>query len=500
MKKTHILVFLVVFFIFLKISGFFYYDVIAKDGVTYATLAEGFHKSGLKEALNITFPPLYPVITGLLAYIIEPIFQLFPIIGKYFDFYEFCGIFSSTLFFIVLVFSVYFIGKKFYGDRVALWASVITCTHPLLFRYSSEVLTETLFTLLLFWGIYGLITASQRKSYILSFLSAFSFGLSYYVKPESIAIALLLLILVNIFDKEYRNRFFNTVIFVSVILLTITPYVIYLYNETGELMLSNKQNIVFYLSVKRTFPEMKDLEPIGVISFTMQHPFFALRKLIYGLKETIWHLPEAFFRPYFILLLLFFFSKKQKDSLRVIVLWLIATYFIIISFYNLDRRYYIPFFPLISFYVARGFFIFDDWLSKKLHRKVSSYIVALIFMIAAVKAVPRYDNTNGSIKKIAMGLQLGKSKIKIASNDIRYSFYPRGEHIPLEDFLIRSVHENACAADILILNRKEDHDTIKKMNQLLFIYKNMPHSNRLKVNGEDFIIYSKENIEIKVVN
>ena len=497
-KKAHILATLVLFFVISKCAGMINYGIIAKDGVTYANLAKGFCEHGLKEALHIIYPPLYSISIGLTAYFIKPIYNFFPTAGKYFDLFELSAIAASTFFFVLLVVSVYITGKK-KNPEIALLSSLFVLAHPLIFRFSTEVLSETFFALLLFIGTYSLVSGSKKRPIVFTLLSAFSFGLSYYVKPEGIAIAILLFIVVIIFDRDYRKHYLCMILFTGILLLIISPYIFYLYKETGKIILSDKQNIVFYLSVKRTFPSINNIAPSGALAFTISHPLLAFKKLSHGLFYTVWNLPEAFFRIYFIFFIISVFSKNNVCGTRKIIFWFVALYFVAISFYNTDRRYFIPFIPILSFDIASGFMIFRKWLNKYFRRDLTWWIISLTLIISAFKAVPSKDTLKASIKKIGLNLKAIDQNTLIASNDIRLAFYAKGKHYtagnePLMEFLIKVEKKEHAVPKIIVLHKKEDAEILSQIHNFSFIKEKLKIKKELVVNGEEYLILSNKKI------
>ncbi|MBN1522518.1 MAG: glycosyltransferase family 39 protein, partial [Candidatus Aureabacteria bacterium] len=299
MNKKAFILLLLVFYILSKSLLLNKYGIITKDGVIYACLSERFLDQGPSGLLDVTFPPLYPFSAGIGAFLLKPLYQFFPQTGKYFNSFELGGILASSFFHILLCLAVYRAGKKLYGFNVAAWASLFMLFHPLLFRFSGEVLTETIFAFLIFCGSY-LMFLKDEPSFFSTFSSASCFGLSYYVKPEGIVVGILFFIVLVFQKKGFREKPLKPFLFLISLAMLSAPYVIYLSKETGQVLLSNKQNIVFYLSVKRMFPEMQSLEPTGVIAFVTAHPLHALVKLFRGLYYTVWNLPEAFFRIYFL--------------------------------------------------------------------------------------------------------------------------------------------------------------------------------------------------------
>jgi hypothetical protein len=502
LKKFLLVLLVLLFYSFCKYLCISRYGIINKDGVIYSQLAKDFNEKGIREVLNVTFPPLYPAAVGISAPVSQKLYQIFPRAGKFFNVYEFSGIVVSTFFHLLIFLCVYLIGRSFHeggpvassgsGDKIAWTAALLMLFHPSTLIFSTSVLSESLFTLLIFCGTYLWLSASEKKTYGKALLSALCFGLSYYVKPEGI-FAAFFLFLTTPFILNTGRKYIGQLLFAScVIFLLMAPYIYFLYSQTGHLMISNKQNIVFFLSAKKMFPDMNFGEPFGAVSFLLSYPGLALRKFLSGLVFVIERIPETLSVPYLFLFIFLVLSREKTPPARKCARWVVVLFYLAIAFYNPDKRYLVPFIPLLSFDIASGFFCFRGWLSRKTGKDLLIPLILFLSLTAAVETYPARDDLKECIKKIGLHIGEGKKNMAIASNDTRYAFYAEGRHVSLQDFFAETQAKESPWPDILILNNAEDKSYISllKNRQELLLY--FPHSKYLELYGIGFVIYSRE--------
>jgi hypothetical protein len=500
-KKILLVVSVLLFYSFCKYLYISRYGIINKDGVIYSQLAKNFNEKGFREVLNVTFPPLYPAAVGISVPGSKKLYQIFPRAGKFFNVYEFSGILVSTFFHLLIFLFIYLIGRNLFkgdpsssgsGDKIAWIAALLMLFHPSSLIFSTSVLSESLFTLLIFCGTYLWISASGKKTYGPALLSALCFGLSYYVKPEGIVAAFFLFLTVPFFLNTGRKYFWQLLSAASVIFLLMAPYIYFLYSQTGRLMISNKQNIVFFLSAKRMFPDMNFGEPFGVVSFLMTYPGLALRKFLSGLVFVIERIPETFSAPYLFLFIFFLLSREKTPPERKCARWVVALFYLSIAFYNPDKRYLVPFIPLLSYDIASGFFCLRGWLSRKTGKDLILPLILFLALASAIEIYPARDDLKECIKKIGLHIGEGRKNMAIASNDVRFAFYAESRHISLEDFFAETQGKETTRTDILILNNAEDENYISLLKNRQELLQQFPHSKYFDLYGIGFVIYSRE--------
>jgi hypothetical protein len=339
----------------------------------------------------------------------------------------------------------------------------------------------------------ALLAASGRRCLLLAAASGLLFGLSYYTKPEGVMAGLVLYALTIAFSKDHRKA---SVLFAfpAILALAIFPYLLYVHRETGQLMLSNKQNIVFQLSVARMFPSLEIKESFGFLSFIAGYPLLALRKLLSGIGRIVWNLPEAFYRINLFFFIIVLFARTAATPRRRIIWSFVGIFFLGIAFYNPEYRYCIPFMPLLASDVATGFLIFRKWLSAKTGRESSVPLAAFILLVSFLSGMPRKDILKEGIRETGMALKGQADGALIASNDVRFAFYAEGEHLPLEDFARQMDPKGAALPDILILHETEDRDVLARMADWRKERSSLPYERKISFNGENFYLFSEKEL------
>ncbi len=102
------------------------------------------------------------------------------------------------------VLAVYLIGRRLVGGSTGLLAALLTAIHPYLIYFSSTILSETLFTSMLIWGMYLLLGTSRIR-----FISGVVLLiLSIYVRPSAMLLPALLAIGAQLVRVVRRHRSF----------------------------------------------------------------------------------------------------------------------------------------------------------------------------------------------------------------------------------------------------------------------------------------------------
>ena len=98
---------------------------------------------------------------------------------------EFAGRFVSVLTGSLLVIPVYYLGLKLYDKQTALVGGFIVATNAVLINYSTTLMAESTYNLVLTSAIVLGLFALSRASGGLFFLTGIAFGACYLVRPEA---------------------------------------------------------------------------------------------------------------------------------------------------------------------------------------------------------------------------------------------------------------------------------------------------------------------------
>jgi len=193
MNKKLYLILLAGFLLYFVVSSHY----ISPDGTQYVSLGynlwhQGVYVSNGSQFPDIIQPPLYPALSGFFTLFFNA---------------ELAGKAASLLFGLLLIMAVYrFAVYLKLPSAVVLGSAWITALHPALVAVSAQAVTESLYLLLLFWGIvYGWKVFRQpgnTKAAILGFI----WLLAFLTRPEGLFFftAHLFLGLVLVFRKKLR--------------------------------------------------------------------------------------------------------------------------------------------------------------------------------------------------------------------------------------------------------------------------------------------------------
>jgi 4-amino-4-deoxy-L-arabinose transferase-like glycosyltransferase len=212
--------------------------VIENEGAEYARIAENLFNSvgyvGTMEGPQLYFPPFYPVLIA----------ALIPLTGSS----ELAGRLVSALMGAALVLPVFAIAARLFSRRVGIIAALIVTFNPMLVALSASVYSESTFLALVMAGIYFGMRALEARGPTPAILAGLFFGLAYLTRPEAIGYAFLtaaLLALLGLHRKQLKATLPLATLLVVTALLVASPYIYYLYTQTGKLRLEGKSNIVY---------------------------------------------------------------------------------------------------------------------------------------------------------------------------------------------------------------------------------------------------------------
>ena len=206
---------------------------IDMDGAEYARLAQhlvhGGGYDGMFGHVDLSFPPLYP---ALLA-IVRPITQHV----------EAAGIVVSLVAGTLLVVPVYGIARRLYGAGAALWSALLVALCPFVSILATMVLTDAVFLLLAFCGLYFWLRASDERETRSAVFCGLSFGLAALTRPEGFllcAAALGFCFVRNLVERRGRDAVVVAVATLLPFLALAGPYVYVQSHLSGHVRLEGK--------------------------------------------------------------------------------------------------------------------------------------------------------------------------------------------------------------------------------------------------------------------
>jgi 4-amino-4-deoxy-L-arabinose transferase-like glycosyltransferase len=338
--------------------------------------SHGYTVSGRPE---LHYAPLFPLATGV----------LYPLTHDMKLNSDICFVLFGTL----TLLPFYWLSKRFFGLRVAIMAVLFLCFFPAL---TAAVLfwgtmLEPLYLFLLYAAFCAVWIAWEKQSIAACVAAGALYGLAYLTKPEAIlyvALMLVLLVLGNLWRRSlFRRRSVLGIAGVALaFVLVISPYLAFLYRQTGHIMVSGKLGVTYVAGQGAVDhdPGLYDralsrLDEAGeeIIWFSADRFKYDIIGLIKadprGFVRRVWQnvntLEEVLFArqvfPFYLLLLVglgLFGSAWNKDC-TIKELFLAAAILPVFVFlpFHIELRYFAPMLPILLLWVAKGIAALADW-------------------------------------------------------------------------------------------------------------------------------------------
>ncbi len=353
-EKIYLLAILLVSLL-LSIYLFIRTYVISLDGAfQYVPIAKDFGSEFFRKALSHNQQPLYPLFIAVVS-------QGVP------DF-ELAGKLVSSLFGILIIFPVYFFGKRVFDEKTAFLSTLLLTIHPYVRRFSADVLKESSYLFFLGTAIwFAWRTIQDEKKYSFLFIPIFSV-LAYLIRPDGIEVLLVAffyVLFIRKFSIPGRKR---TVIFLLILssCILLFPYLFYLRELRGEWTFAKAKSIVQMLG-------------LGVVEAGV--PFS--HKVLYSLKKLNLEILRIFHPVYISLLIIglfkrAFFRLNTGDRfllsfycLHYVTLFLMALHTTewagdgTIKSAQLSGRHALPLLFFSVYWIGEGFVTIYDWVYRK---------------------------------------------------------------------------------------------------------------------------------------
>jgi hypothetical protein len=384
-EKIDLAILLLISFI-LSIYVFFRTYVISMDGAfQYIPMAKYFASGFFGKALReYGQQPLYPFFVAMVSYWVTNL--------------EVAGKLVATLFGILMIFPIYFLGKRIFDQKIAFVSTLALVVHPYIRRFSADVLKESAYLFFLaiaFWFTWK--TLQREKRYPFLFISLFS-ALAYLVRPDGIEI-LLVALFYTLFIKRFSVPGKKGMVILLILLssgILFLPYLLHLKGVTGEWALSKAKSIGGILG-------------IGVMSEEVS----LIHKVLFSFKKLNFEI-FAIFHPLYIFLLIIglcksgfsHFKKGEGFLLSFCVLHYIILFLLVLNLTNwsvdetkqtfiFSGRHVLPLLLISIYWVGEGFLAVYQWIYRKVEshsllirldseRKSKLVLVTLWILILAI--------------------------------------------------------------------------------------------------------------------
>ena len=481
----------------LSIYLFFRTYVISMDGAfQYIPMAKEFASDLFRKGLRgYGQQPLYPFLIAMVYHWVTDL--------------EVAGKLVSTLFGILMIFPIYFLGRRIFDQKIAFLSTFALVIHPYIRRFSGDVLKESTYLFLLATAIWFTLRTLQReKIYPYLFIPLFS-ALAYLVRPDGIEVLLVVffyILFIKKFNPPEKKWAVILLLLLSSVILFL-PYLLHLREATGEWALSKAKSIGGILG-------------IGVMSGEVS----LIHKILFSLKKLNFEI-FAVFHPLYLFLLIIGLCRRGfthfKDGegflLSFCILHYIILFLMVLNLTNWSEttqtfmfsgRHVLPLLLISIYWVGEGFLAVYQWIYKNVEshsllirldskRKstialVTLSILILVIVLPKTLKPQRYERLTEKWSGIWIKNQSGKGTM-IFTTIPRVAYYAGGncEYIDFKKNKWDKVEASMVGkrASFLVISQK---DIIDFPNETGSIKKNFIEVIRYEEKGmEKIIVYKR---------
>lgn len=485
-------------------------SVLNGDGIYYTILGEKFISGDFAGGISAYWSPLYSVLTGIAE---------FTGANR-----EFAGRIVSLIAGAFVTVPSFLLVRDFYGRRAATIASLLLIFDPSLIRASGWVMTESLYTLVFVGFILTGWKAVENDSNKLFFVTGLLIGISYLIKPEAVAYAILVPLVylgLSILRGRINLRKICTCSVTSLVgfLIFFLPYFVFVHAKTGIWTISQKVTVnlpaadfdgelLKILSGERK--TMKDKvwgDDYGTV--TGQQPARVSAEprssdspgLLSGLavlakkagSQLVWqirrYLPATLPIPLLLVAIAGFFSKVWtrerffRDAyLASFVLATLAGY----AISAVELRYLFPLIPIAAAWIGVGVVDLSEWAissfrairnGKDRFRPIYFQITLTVLLIAsftplyaAYMKADTIDNVPYEEKEAGLWLKdhSDTPNPTVMSANITVAFYAHAEHLYLPDETLPTIvaYAKERNTNYLVISQRRIKDISSDLNGL----------------------------------
>jgi 4-amino-4-deoxy-L-arabinose transferase-like glycosyltransferase len=362
--------------------------VVSFDEPHYLCLAASLISNGIRGLLHPYWTPFYPLCIALFNVFLHNL--------------ELAGRLVNILTGSLMVLLVYRISLMLFGRKEALLSAMAIAFAPAIAANSTNVMPETLYTMLGIGGIVVGWVALERKRWWLFGITGALWGAAYLTKPEGVGflmVYLCILGIISIVSRKHHVRMSfvrNSAMVLVGFLLLASTYLIYLHQTIGRWTITTKGivNQQMEAVVLLDIGGMKDplfhlTEDNRVLPYDMAFHFGNFHELFkneegrqriiypnvfnYAEKfiKNFYHVertsvPQLFTTVLFVICTLGLFSTlrdRKRASLTLYFLsFVVFFWFLIVPVFHVNERYLLVLLPLCLAWFGKGILILHSWI------------------------------------------------------------------------------------------------------------------------------------------
>lgn len=369
------LILLLLVSLFLSLYLFIRTYVISMDGAfQYIPIAKDFVSGDYGKAFGHNQQPLYSFIVSLASRFVSD--------------YELAGKLVSSIFGILLIFPVYFLGKRMFDQKIAFFSALFLAVHPYIRRFSADVLKESTYLFFLATAIwFAWRTIQGEKKYLYLFIPLFS-ALTYLVRPdgfEVLAVVFFYILFIKKFSPSKEKWTIILFLFLSSALLFL-PYLIHLKETTGVWTLSRTKTISGFLGLGVASGEVSLIHRIPYSFKTLNFEIFATFHPLYVLLLAVGLFKRVFSH----------FKDGETFLTSLFILHYLVSFSLILNLSLFSGRHVLPLLIFSIFWIGEGFNAVYHWTYRKIEslnllpqmeskrKSVFVWMILLVLVLAIV--------------------------------------------------------------------------------------------------------------------
>lgn len=312
---------------------------------------------------------------------------------------------------------------RLWGRRAALFTGVFIALHPTLIVYSTVVMTESLYTLLLIFTILLIIRYMQVGGWWSLAVLGVLLGLAYLTRQEAQFVLVLILLLLAIGKgseglKALPGARIGRAIMVAVVFtVTVLPYHFMIHEKTGHWTSGSKASVnlssphiwdegldreryVYSLNEQGTERRIEEAGRQRAAAILWRQRSAIASQYLIKLSRGIALVPFLLSTPFLLLLVpLGLFGREWRERGAELVLLLVGILpFLLYAFFRIEIRYLVPFLPIYLLWGARGCEVITNWLKGNISTRPALGFAVLLIVFASLIpfTIHRYSRIRGS--------------------------------------------------------------------------------------------------------
>lgn len=454
----------------LKAFLFMSESVVNKDGLLYISVAQKLITGHFKEGLSIYPMPFYPLLIGIVHFMIP-------------DWVAAARILSITFVVFTLI-PLYLLSKELFDRKAAFWACLAFAVAPVPNGWADSVIRDPGFIFCMAWSVFFALRAIQSQRIVFFVASAFFSWVSVLFRLEGIIFILFFpLYLFALGFKKYNDK---TSLFKGIFLWTSVPFLFFAIfivalgwdgiislNRSGDILKEAQKVLSFgfldnyhVLSEQLINLEKYSPYPGGMQNFAETARHYIPIIYLFGLLETF----IVVLFPLFLIPLFYGFrGSMQKNRifvLSVFFAFLFMTYYFLVNADFIQKRFLSIPALLLYPWIGAGMQRFFEYLSGRFSQRVFVSIFILLFILPVYQCFEQEWKEDRSIMAAGKWLagQKESNRLKVITLDSRFLYYAgRAFRIRYDSsagggdvVLLESEIANIYNLEQIALNRKLD--------------------------------------------